>query len=234
MSRVQMERHLAGQKLSGKVAFVATLLFPILGVACLLLSEQVAAHLPHILGAVMLFVGAADIFTDLLDKGSVPDKITVGTDVVMIVLGVVTLLNTTESGPTRPREGGARDRRVARGARIERGMARAAGDGRLRARTRHDAAHRPHREPRPSRAPARPGAHRVPVSRARRELSRIGPAGLSVCIPQSASDEAICRVSVMFSHNVHVAGTIGGYRIIPIAGHACAARALPLGKEPRR
>ena len=97
MSRVQMERHLAGQKLSGKVAFVATLLFPILGVACLLLSEQVAAHLPHILGAVMLFVGAADIFTDLLDKGSVPDKITVGTDVVMIVLGVVTLLNTTES-----------------------------------------------------------------------------------------------------------------------------------------
>ena len=97
MSRVQMERHLAGQKLSGKVAFVATLLFPILGVACLLLSEQVAAHLPHILGAVMLFVGAADIFTDLLDKGSVPGKITVGTDVVMIVLGVVTLLNTTES-----------------------------------------------------------------------------------------------------------------------------------------
>lgn len=97
MSHVQMERHLAGQKLSGKVAFVATLLFPILGVACLLLSEQVAAHLPHILGAVMLFVGAADIFTDLLDKGSVPDKITVGTDVVMIVLGVVTLLNTTES-----------------------------------------------------------------------------------------------------------------------------------------
>ena len=74
MSRVQMERHLAGQKLSGKVAFVATLLFPILGVACLLLSEQVAAHLPHILGAVMLFVGAADIFTDLLDKGSVPGK----------------------------------------------------------------------------------------------------------------------------------------------------------------
>lgn len=97
MSHVQMERHLAGQKLSGKVAFVATLLFPILGVACLLLSEQVAEHLPHILGAVMLFVGAADIFTDLFDEGSVPGKITVGTDVVMIVLGVVILLNTTES-----------------------------------------------------------------------------------------------------------------------------------------
>lgn len=97
MSRVQMDRSFANQKAPGRIAFIATLLLPILGVACLLFSEQVAEHLPHILGAVMLFVGAADIVTDLLDRDSTPGKITVGTDVVMIVLGVVTLLNTRES-----------------------------------------------------------------------------------------------------------------------------------------
>lgn len=97
MSRVQMDRSFANQKVPGRIAFIATLLLPILGVACLLFSEQVAEHLPHILGAVMLFVGAADIVTDLLDRDSTPGKITVGTDVVMIVLGVVTLLNTRES-----------------------------------------------------------------------------------------------------------------------------------------
>lgn len=97
MSRVQMDRSFANQKAPGRIAFIATLLLPILGVACLLFSEQVAEHLPHILGAVMLFVGAADIVTDLLDRDGTPGKITVGTDVVMIVLGVVTLLNTRES-----------------------------------------------------------------------------------------------------------------------------------------
>lgn len=74
MSYVQMDRSFSGQKAPGRIAFVATLLFPILGVACLLLSEQVAEHLPHILGAVMLFVGAADIVTDLLDKAASPAR----------------------------------------------------------------------------------------------------------------------------------------------------------------
>ena len=97
MSRVEMERTLAGQRLPGKVAFAATLLFPLLGVVCLVASELVAEYLQHVLGSVMLFVGAADIVTDLLDRDSTPGKITVGTDVVMIVLGVVTLLNTSES-----------------------------------------------------------------------------------------------------------------------------------------
>lgn len=92
-----MDRTFADQKAPGRIAFMATLLFPILGVACLLLSEQVAEHLPHILGGVMLFVGAADIVTDVLNRNSDPGKITVGTDVVMIVLGIVTLLNTVES-----------------------------------------------------------------------------------------------------------------------------------------
>lgn len=97
MARVQMERTLAGQRLPGKVAFAATLLFPVLGAVCLLAPELVAEHLPHILGSVMLFVGAADIVTDLLDRDSTPGKITVGTDIVMVVLGVVTLLNASES-----------------------------------------------------------------------------------------------------------------------------------------
>lgn len=97
MSHVKMDRSFANQKAPGRVAFVATLLFPILGIACLLASEQVAECLPHVLGSVMLFVGAADIVTDLLDRDSTPGKITVGTDVVMVVLGVVALLNTTES-----------------------------------------------------------------------------------------------------------------------------------------
>ncbi|MDO4437349.1 MAG: DUF308 domain-containing protein [Coriobacteriaceae bacterium] len=92
-----MDRSYAGKKAPARVAFFATLLFPVLGAACLLFSERVAEHLPHILGAAMLFVGAADIVTDLLDRDSTPGKITVGTDVVMVVLGIVTLLNTRES-----------------------------------------------------------------------------------------------------------------------------------------
>ncbi len=97
MSHVQMDRSFADQKAPGRVAFVATLLFPVVGVACLRLSEQVAGYLPHILGGVMLFVGAADIVTDLSERNSEPGKITVGTDGVMIVLGIVMLLNTAEA-----------------------------------------------------------------------------------------------------------------------------------------
>ena len=97
MARVQMERTLVGQRLPGKVAFAATLLFPVLGAVCLLAPELVAEHLPHILGGVMLFVGAAAIVTVLMDRDSTPGKITVGTDIVMVVLGVVTLLNASES-----------------------------------------------------------------------------------------------------------------------------------------
>lgn len=97
MARVQMDRKPTDKRFSGKVAFAATLLFPILGAACLLAPELIAEHLPYVLGSVMLFVGAADIVTDLLDRDSTPGTITVGTDIVMVVLGAVTLLNTTES-----------------------------------------------------------------------------------------------------------------------------------------
>ena len=97
MPQIEIDRSPKGQKIPGKVAFVATLLLPILGVACLVMPERVAEHLPHLLGGVMLFVGTADIVTDILGRNSKPGKITVGTDVVMIVLGIVTLLNTHES-----------------------------------------------------------------------------------------------------------------------------------------
>ena len=97
MSQIEIDRNPKGQKIPGKVAFVATLLLPILGAACLVMPEPVAEHLPHLLGGVMLFVGTADIVTDILERNSNPGKITVGTDVVMIVLGIVTLLNTHES-----------------------------------------------------------------------------------------------------------------------------------------
>ena len=93
MSQIEIDRNPKGQKIPGKVAFVATLLLPILGAACLVMPEP----LPHLLGGVMLFVGTADIVTDILERNSNPGKITVGTDVVMIVLGIVTLLNTHES-----------------------------------------------------------------------------------------------------------------------------------------
>lgn len=97
MSQIEIDRNPKGQKIPGKIAFVATLLLPILGAACLVMPEPVAEHLPHLLGGVMLFVGTADIVTDILERNSNPGKITVGTDVVMIVLGIVTLLNTHES-----------------------------------------------------------------------------------------------------------------------------------------
>ncbi len=97
MSQIEIDRNTKGQKIPGTFAVVATLLLPILGAACLVMPEPVAEHLPHLLGGVILFVGTADIVTDILERNSNPGKITVGTDVVMIVLGIVTLLNTHES-----------------------------------------------------------------------------------------------------------------------------------------
>lgn len=97
MPHIQMDRSFKGERMPGRVAFIATSLLPVLGVVCLLFSEWVVGYLPNFLGGTMLFVGVADIVSDLFEGDAPSGKITVGADVVMIVLGIVTLLYTAES-----------------------------------------------------------------------------------------------------------------------------------------
>ncbi len=80
MSQIEIDRKPKGPKIPGKVAFVATLLLPILGAACLVMPEPVAVafvatlllpilgaaclvmpepvaeHLPHLLGGVRAYL----------------------------------------------------------------------------------------------------------------------------------------------------------------------------------
>lgn len=97
MASIQMDRSPREKNGTALVAFAATLLLPMVGIACLVAPEPVAGKLPYVLGAVMLFVGIADIVTDIINRPPDAGKISVGTDVVMIVLGAVSILNAAES-----------------------------------------------------------------------------------------------------------------------------------------
>lgn len=94
---LQIERDSRHGNLSGGTAFAAALMLPAIGVACIFVPEFVASKLPYLLGGSMLLVGAADIITDAIDKEKGPGKISVGSDIVMIALGVVTMVNAGDS-----------------------------------------------------------------------------------------------------------------------------------------
>ncbi|MFR3452144.1 MAG: hypothetical protein ACLTSX_12030 [Collinsella sp.] len=160
MSQIEIDRNPKGQKIPGKVAFVATLLLPILGAACLVMPEPVAEHLPHLLGGVMLFVGTADIVTDILERNSNPGKITVGTDVVMdraryrhVAQHACESLNVIAVmwGPAGSGERRGGDRRVPEGVRCRPQVDRSARLLNFRAGARHHAAARAHCQLGPSR-----------------------------------------------------------------------------------
>lgn len=96
MARVDSVREIKQQRTPGKAAIIAALLFPLIGIACILKPDGIMNALPYLLGALMLVVGAADLITDATDPEKTPGNISQGSDVVMIVVGGMLLLNGAE------------------------------------------------------------------------------------------------------------------------------------------
>lgn len=92
MARIDSASEIKQQRTSGKAAIVASLLFPVIGIACILVPEGIMNFLPYLLGGLMLIVGAADLITDLTDPNKEAGHISQGSDIVMIVVGGMLLV----------------------------------------------------------------------------------------------------------------------------------------------
>ena len=95
MARIDSASEIKQQPTPGKAAIIASLLFPFIGIACILAPEGIMNFLPYLLGGLMLVVGAADLITDLTDPNKKASSISQGSDVVMIVVGGMLLVKGT-------------------------------------------------------------------------------------------------------------------------------------------
>ena len=95
MARADSVADIKRQSIPGKAALIASLLFPLVGVACLAAPDAIMGSLPYILGCLMLLVGAADLATDFLDDEKETGSISQGSDIVMIVVGATLLFQGT-------------------------------------------------------------------------------------------------------------------------------------------
>lgn len=92
MTRVDSVSDIKRQRTPGKAAIIASLLFPLIGIACILAPDTIMNSLPYILGGLMAVAGAADLITDLTNPEKDADEISQGSDVVMIVVGCMLLV----------------------------------------------------------------------------------------------------------------------------------------------
>lgn len=95
MARIDSVGEIKGQKAAGKTAIIASLLFPLVGIACLIAPHDIMKSLPYLLGSLMLLVGVADIVTDFTEEGKDEGNVSQGSDVVMIVVGALLLIQGT-------------------------------------------------------------------------------------------------------------------------------------------
>lgn len=78
--------------------FAATyLLLPLVGICCLLIPELVEVILPYFLGGVMILAGVAGIVIIVREKQGPAGGNSIGTSLVMIVLGCVTMFLGSQS-----------------------------------------------------------------------------------------------------------------------------------------
>lgn len=87
MARIDSVSDIKHQRTTGKAAIVASLLFPFIGIACILAPQKIMNALPYLLGGLMLVVGASDFITDLTDPNKEAGHISQGSDIVMAVVG---------------------------------------------------------------------------------------------------------------------------------------------------
>lgn len=92
MARADSVEDIKQQSIPGKAALIASLLFPLVGAACLAIPHQIMSSLPYILGGLMLLVGGADLATDFIEKDKEAGDISQGSDIVMIIVGATLLV----------------------------------------------------------------------------------------------------------------------------------------------
>lgn len=95
MTTVRNVSEFKRQGRAGKLSILAMLLFPLVGLVCLAGSEEVAYSLPYVLGGLMVFSGFGSLFAATRDRDQ--ERTTVGTAIVMVVLGAVSIANGASS-----------------------------------------------------------------------------------------------------------------------------------------
>lgn len=97
MSAFPGSKTFARRSSAGKVSVVALLLLPLVGLGCVLLPSDIVRALPYLLGAVMAVSGGASVVAGVRARRLEAGKHSIGTGLVMSVVGVVALVQGSAS-----------------------------------------------------------------------------------------------------------------------------------------
>lgn len=97
MSTVNSVQDLKDSKPSAKLAIVSMLVLPVVGVGCLIFPSVAEEVLPYFLGIPMVLSGVGSIVTVAREKRLDAGRSSVGTAIVMCVVGVLIAVHGTKS-----------------------------------------------------------------------------------------------------------------------------------------
>lgn len=97
MPTVHSVKEVKESKASVKVAVIAMLVLPIVGVGCLVFPQVAEEALPYLLGVPMVLSGAGSIVAVAREKDVGAGKQTIGSAIVLVVLGCVTMVHGAKS-----------------------------------------------------------------------------------------------------------------------------------------
>ncbi len=97
MTTIRSVKDVKKSKPSTKVAVFAMLLLPIAGVACLIFPQYAEEVLPLLLGLPMVFSGIGSIVAAVRGKDTDEGRSTMGTSIMMLVLGFVIVVHGSNS-----------------------------------------------------------------------------------------------------------------------------------------
>ena len=95
MARIDSVKDIKQRRAAERTAIIGALAFPIVGIACLAMPHGIMNSLPYILGGLMLLVGIADLVTDVTDPEKEAGNVSQGSDIVMIVVGALLVIQGT-------------------------------------------------------------------------------------------------------------------------------------------
>lgn len=97
MTTIQSAKDIKESKLSTKVSIFAMFLLPFAGVGCLIFPTFVEEFLPWLLGAPMVFSGVGNIVAVVRERKADAGKKTMGSAIVMCILGLIIILHGTDN-----------------------------------------------------------------------------------------------------------------------------------------
>ncbi|WP_428420704.1 DUF308 domain-containing protein [Paraeggerthella hominis] len=97
MSTVQSVQDIKKSRPSARVAIVSMLLIPLVGVGCLLFPDIAEEVLPYFLGVPMVLSGAGSIVTVARERNVDAAQSSVGTAIVLCILGMTTIVHGSKS-----------------------------------------------------------------------------------------------------------------------------------------